>query len=387
MVQVLADLPPSPDIGKPRLPIDRVFTVPGIGTVVTGTLLGGRLSRGQPIVVQPSGIASRIRRVQSQHQDVESSGPGTRTALNLPDIGAADVHRGDVVTLAAFGGPSTGLDVLLEISPRSIKTIRHGARVRVYYGSGHAAARVTFATARELAPGGRAIAHLQLERPAFVFAGDRFTIRDWSEQFTLAGGIVLDTEAGRRMFRSAASARCLERRAAAPRDPVVWVGSLIEREAVVPRARLLIKSTFSDDDIAAAVAGLANAGTIIVAADHLCAGPTWAALRRQAVDAIDGYHAMHSDRPGLPVADLRARLAPVVDGGRIFDALLADVCAMGFVRDSGVLRRITHRPALPAALETAGSILRGGAGGAAVRSALARQSRARIRRRRRRCGF
>src|ERR1051326_3261901 len=92
---VLADAPPSPDIGKPRLSVDRVFTLRGIGTVVTGTLTGGSLRRGQPVVIQPSGIATRIRAAQNHNRDVDVSGPGTRTALNLPDVDADTVHRGD----------------------------------------------------------------------------------------------------------------------------------------------------------------------------------------------------------------------------------------------------------------------------------------------------
>ena len=106
LARVLSDTPPPRDIGKPRLPVDRVFTLPGAGTVVTGTLFGGTLRRGQLMVIQPSGKPARIRRIQSHGRDVEASGPGTRTALNLADVDAVEgVHRGDVVTLAGLGEP------------------------------------------------------------------------------------------------------------------------------------------------------------------------------------------------------------------------------------------------------------------------------------------
>src|SRR3989442_649393 len=113
LVRVLSDTPPPRDIGKPRLPVDRVFTLRGIGTVVTGTLTGGRLHRGQPLIVQPSGKTTRIRAVQNHNRDVDVSGPGTRTALNLPDVDADAVQRGDVVTLAELGPASDTLDVVL----------------------------------------------------------------------------------------------------------------------------------------------------------------------------------------------------------------------------------------------------------------------------------
>src|SRR5436190_24058780 len=117
LARVLSETPPPRDIGKPRLPDDRVFTLPGTGTVVTGTLFGGTVRRGQAMVIQPSGKPARVRRIQSHSHDVEASGPATRTALNLADVDAVDgVHRGEVVTLAELGGPSEILDVLLESS-------------------------------------------------------------------------------------------------------------------------------------------------------------------------------------------------------------------------------------------------------------------------------
>src|SRR5437773_10170417 len=112
LVRVLGDTPLPRDIGKPRLPVDRVFTLRGIGTVVTGTLTGGTLHRGQPVIIQPSGKTTRIRAVQNHNRDVDVSMPGTRTALNLPDVGANVVHRGDVVTLAELGSASNTHDVL-----------------------------------------------------------------------------------------------------------------------------------------------------------------------------------------------------------------------------------------------------------------------------------
>ena len=136
----LSVAPPARDIGRPRLAVDRVFTLPGTGTVVTGTLLGGTLQRGQSVVIQPSGHAARIRRIQSHGRDVEAIGPGTRTALNLADVNPGEgVHRGDVVTLPETGDSSECIDVMLEISPRAARPVKDGVRVRVHYGSGRPA--------------------------------------------------------------------------------------------------------------------------------------------------------------------------------------------------------------------------------------------------------
>src|SRR5438132_10842933 len=110
------------DVGKPRLCIDRVFTLRGIGTVVTGTLTGGRLRRGQSVVVQPQNFEARIRSIQSHGSELESAQPGMRTAINLPDVAVGDgpgqIKRGDVITVVDLGTASSTLVALLEKSPR-----------------------------------------------------------------------------------------------------------------------------------------------------------------------------------------------------------------------------------------------------------------------------
>src|SRR5262249_8716685 len=162
--------------GKPRLPIDRVFTLRGIGTVVTGTLTGGGFRRGQPVVIQPSGQATRIRSLQNHNHDVEMAGPGTRTALNLPDISAEAVSRGEVLTMAELGGPSSSVDVLLEKSGRLLasktsaaRPLKDGALVHVHHGSASSPARVVLLGGGALTPGQQALAQLRFASPVFLF--------------------------------------------------------------------------------------------------------------------------------------------------------------------------------------------------------------------------
>lgn len=374
LARVLAETPAPRDIGKPRLPIDRVFTLPGIGTVITGTLFGGTLGRGQSVVIQPSGKTTRIRRIQSHGQDVEASGPGTRTALNLADVAALeDVRRGDVVTLAELGGPSETLDVLLEISPRGLRSVKDGVRVRAHHGSGNVAAHVALgapnadaalgtllAAGKELAAGARALAQLRLEAPAFVFAGDRFTVRDWSEQHTLAGAIVLDPDGRRKAFRTLAYQQVLARLSESIGDVGQSVASYVAREGAVRRSQLLLKSNSSAADIDQAIDRLVAAGALAPAGDFVCDAARWQAIGRQATEAIDAAHRAHPEHLGLPLADLRTALeanlpAALVDG--IFDAVVARLCEGEFVRAGSVVRRAAHRPALPEPLQAAGAKL------------------------------
>ena len=358
LASVLAGTPPPPDIGKPRLPVDRVFTLAGIGTVVTGTLFGGTVRRGQSMVIQPSGKTTRIRRIQSHGQDVETSGPGTRTALNLADVDAlGDVHRGDVITLAELGGPSEILDVMLEISARATRPLKDGLQVRVHHGSGNVAGHVALASGQELAVGSHALAQLRLEAPAFVFAGDHFTVRDWSEQHTLCGAIVLDPDANRRAFRGRKRVQWLDRAAEAINDVQRLVAACVARDGAVRKAQLLLKSNFSAADIGHATAQLASERALVAAGDFVCDAAAWQALGRQAAQAIDAAHQEHPEQLGLPLADLRATLEAELPFDELFDSLVAGLCEREFVRVGSVIRRPAHRPALPEPLQAAGAKL------------------------------
>ena len=261
LARALSETPRPRDIGKPRLPVDRVFKLQGIGTVITGTLTGGTLRRGQNVAIQPSGKAARIRSIQSHGRDVEASVPGTRTALNLSLDAVEDIHRGDVITSGESGSPSRIVDVLFEISPRANRPVKDVSRVHAHYGSGSAAARLVFYSGEQLPAGGRGLAQLRLEAPAFVFAGDRFIVRDWAETHTL-GGATVDPQGNQRLFRSKARRLFLETRAAAPGDVEKLAVSQIVLDGAVRKAQLLLKSRFSAADIAEAISRAAAAGNV-----------------------------------------------------------------------------------------------------------------------------
>ena len=335
------------------------FSASGIGTVVTGTLTGGTLRRGQSVCVQPSGNAARIRNIQSHNRNVESSGPGTRTALNLPNlIPHQDIRRGDVVTLAEFGGPSEILDVVVNILPRAKRPVTQGARVRMHHGSGDVPARVTFFTSKTLAPGGRALAHLRLEEPAFLFAGDRFVLRDWAEQNTLAGGIVLDERAGSAMLHSEARANFLNQRAAAPEDALAYILSQLKRDGAVNQSQLLLQSRFSANEISETLSRFSAEGAVALAGDLVADIAKWKTLRGSAIDSIDAQHRSRPEDAGILLTDLRARLEADLPFTELFDALVEDLCEGEFAQVGASIRRAAHRPALPTQLQAAASKLR-----------------------------
>ena len=349
-------LVPQRDIGKPRLAVDRAFTLRGIGTVVTGTLAGGTLRRGQAVVVQPEKIPARIRAIQNHNREVEEVGPGARTALSLPDVAAAreknssGVWRGDVVTLSEFEEASKIVDVTVTRSsrlPLKTRSIKHGTAVRVHHGSANFGACLFFQSGDELRAGETAIAQMRFETPAFIFAGDRFVIRDASEQSTLAGGVVLDPEASVRNFRSATQREFLARRAEAPHDAGVFVATEIARDHAVKRDALLAKSSFGAGEIAQSIksANAIERGELVVDAKW------WKEVLRQAEAIIDAEHKAHPNHAGVALSELRQALARELPLPEIFDVLVSELCRSGFVRAGEMIARETHHPSLPPQLQ------------------------------------
>jgi selenocysteine-specific elongation factor len=357
--RAVADMPTARDIGKPRLPVDRVFTLRGIGTVVTGTLTGGTLRRGQSVAIQPAGKLARIRNIQSHNRDVEIGLPGTRVALNLPDVAAADdIHRGDVVTLAEFGGPSETIDVVLEILPRATRILKDGAQVRVHHGSANVLAKVLFLSKKELSGGERALAQIRLDPSLFVFAGDRFVLRDAGGQNTLAGGIVLDPDPGRKMFRSEQRLSFLRQRSESAGDALSFGCSQISRDQAARRSQLLRKSNFSAADISNAVSRLVGEGRVVLAGDFAVDASRWKLLRQRAASAIETRHRAHPEQSGLSLSDLRTSLEAELPIAELFEPLIADLCRSEFVQVGNSIRNAKHRPALPPPLQAAAARLR-----------------------------
>jgi selenocysteine-specific elongation factor len=362
----LATLRPPRDIGKPRLFLDRAFTLRGIGTVVTGTLAGGELRRGQSVVIQPQNLSARIRSIQNHGRHVEMAKPGMRTAINLPDVvigtGAGTVKRGDTVSTAGVGSPSATLDVVLEKSARlnrdtpPARPLNNGTSVYVHHGTTRVAARVILPEKRALEPGERAIARLRLESPILALLGDRFILRDASGQNTIAGGIVLDPDGSDRDLHDAAYTAFVSARAAAPDDVIVCLKSELTRRGFAQAGTLLFKSNFSSDEIATGLHRLQNEGSIVGRGEIVADATTWQDLRGRIIGLIDTAHARYPEQRGLELVDLRAALPGRPDD--VVQALISDLCDDGFIRSGTAVARSSHRPALPPNIQPAADTIR-----------------------------
>ena len=355
---VLASSKPQRDVGKPRLVIDRAFRLQGVGPVVTGTLTGGRIALNQPLFLQPGNFRTRMRSIQAHRNNVPTAEPGMRIGINVAElpktISEADLRRGWTLTATVFDS-SAVLDVSIERSARLNSSgspappLRSGSTVYLHHGSGRYPAVIVLLNQSAVNPGQTVIAQLRLQMPLVAFVGDRFVIRDGSEQHTLAGGVILDPDASEHDFRTPTQQQLLAARARGPDDAVVCVESELVRRGPMTRSALLRKSAFGNQDIDEAIERLKNDKRIVERASIVADAATWRQFQNRAATIIDRAHREHSQSTGVDIAALRAELGEL--STEAVDALIEDLCRNGFVRDGSHIRRESHRPALPAHLD------------------------------------
>jgi selenocysteine-specific elongation factor len=340
---------PPRDAGKARLFVDRAFTLRGIGTVVTGTLIDGAFRSGDSVIVQPRNISARVRSLQNHGRDVDAVQPGTRAAMNLPDLQIGDdVRRGDVITDQPFASTSI-LNVLLTRSSRlsRVAPIKSGSSASVHHGTKRVMAKMIFAETNSLQAGQSAVAQLRLEFPLLAFVGDRMIVRDASEQHTIAGALVLDLDD----VPTGHERALLASRAVAPSDVALAVWTEIARGNILEPSRLLERSRFSAAEIETALQRLAQHGEIFLGENVAAKMLVWRELRDRAAGFIDEAHKKHPERRGLELNELRTALSSM--SPIVFDALITDLCQTEFVRAGSTIARASHRAALPADLKPA----------------------------------
>ncbi len=333
----LAGAAPKRDIGRPRLPIDRAFTVAGFGTVVTGTLCDGRLKVGDEVTIVPGEMRARVRGLQIHGRKVEVAEPGRRTAVNLAGVAPGSLRRGMVVAPPGSLRPTTVVDVRLRAVSYLGRSIRHGLEVTFHTGAAEAPGRLVMLDCDALAPGRSAWAQIRLATPVAVLRGDRFIIRDPND--TLGGGTVVDTQAKRHRRHHIPT---LEALAALEAGSLQDVAALtLERLGPAPLPAIVQESGIGPAEAREAVRGLVEAGRVVVLGGGdleegslLCTSAGLARLTARLEDILAGYHRAAPLRPGMPREELRSRLglAP-----RVFDSLLALWRQRGDLKEVGVL--------------------------------------------------
>ncbi|HNF95208.1 MAG TPA: selenocysteine-specific translation elongation factor, partial [Anaerolineales bacterium] len=189
---LLQEKPARPDLSRPRLPIDRIFTMSGFGTVVTGTLRDGHLSVGDEVEILPSGLQGRIRGLQTHKKKEESAVPGSRTAVNVSGVDVEQIRRGDVLAHPGQYQSTRRIDVRFKALPDISKPLTHGDEVKFFVGASETVAIARLLGTEELKAGEEGWLQLELRDPIVALRGDRYILRRPSPGETLGGGAVVD---------------------------------------------------------------------------------------------------------------------------------------------------------------------------------------------------
>jgi len=222
--RIARNIQEKPAHGPFRLPVDRVFTLKGFGTVVTGTARSGIIRTGDPLVVYPRGVSTRARTIHVHGQPVSEAGPGMRTGINLQGVEREDVCRGDVVAPPNSLIPSTLMDVELTLLPSASRPLKHGTKVRFHTGTAELLATVVALDRESINPGETAVVQLVLDNPTAVLANDRFVVRSYSPIITIGGGKILDPlpRKHRRKGKIKAAEALNRLRKLADREAILW---------------------------------------------------------------------------------------------------------------------------------------------------------------------
>ncbi|HEX2909075.1 MAG TPA: selenocysteine-specific translation elongation factor, partial [Phototrophicaceae bacterium] len=276
LTRLLAEMPPRADYGVPRLPIDRIFTVSGFGTVLTGTLLGGALRVGDEVEIQPAGLGGRSRGVQSYKQTVTMAEPGSRVAVNVSGLEKRAVTRGNVLTFPGQLQPTLLVDVRFRHLKDAGRSLKHNAEVKFFAGAAEALGRVRLLDCEELPPGEEGWLQIRLEMPLALAQGDRFILRYPSPSQTIGGGVVVNPQPGRRWKRFQADVleQLVTQMIGTPEERVVQAARLPEKPANLQK-----QLGYSAADFEAALRdGLAQGWLVELPNGELLARNSWEIL-------------------------------------------------------------------------------------------------------------
>jgi selenocysteine-specific elongation factor len=343
----------TPPAGRFRLAIDRAFSLPGIGLVVTGTAAAGMVTVGDRLMVGPRGIAVRVRGLHAGNHPIERVGAGERVAVNLagsfPD--GAEPARGDWLLAAERRLPVQRLDLAARVSRHAEAPLRDGLPVHLHLGTEDVVGRAALLSGRTIAPGEEGFVQLDLDREIAALCGDRAVLRDHAARTTLAGGRVVDPLAPRRGRRRPARLALLA--AMAPSDPATALGLMLAAEGLVDLGHFALVRNLTAAELAALIDGLG--------AGSRCFGPPQApfaitrerlaALAESVAGTLAEWHRAQPDMLGPTGSALAVQLRPAAPEAAL-DAALSQLAERGTaVREGGMWRLAEHRPRLAAADE------------------------------------
>ena len=319
-----------------RLPVDRVFTMQGFGTVVTGTLMDGNVKIGDDVIIYPEGKKAKVRGIQTYGKDTDIAVAGQRTAINLSGISKDDINRGDIVAYPGAVTVTSMIDTELSIFSSSERVVLNNSRVHLYCGSDEVLCKVILLDRDSISAGETAYAQLRLEEPAAVRRGDRFIIRFYSPIITVGGGRIIDTLPAKHKRNKDEVLAGMEVLSGGSISEIVYAKAC-ERRFIKQKELASELGLLSHEMDAAAEGGLSDGSLILLPDGTIISDSKFAFMRTGTERLINDYHAENPLADGIPRQELLSRLKKswFTDDDKLVQAYLKYLLSQGIVEDRG----------------------------------------------------
>ena len=348
-------IPDRRQAGLFRLPVDRVFTMKGFGTVITGTLIAGKVSVGDQIMLYPSHITSKVRGVQVHGESVPTAVAGMRTAINFQGLDKALVNRGDIVATPNTLEPSHMVDVSLNYLASNPKKMKNRTRVRFHSGTSEIMGIIVLLDRDELLPGDSALAQIRLEAPVSLIRDDRYVLRSYSPVRTIGGGRILDPIPAKHKPNRREIIEHVAMLAKGDSDGIIQEQIQAASYAGLSYAKLRIMVNMPEKQLDQALQAMLSQQAILQIDKEtrtFLHGKAFTEIREHAKKYLAGYHARNPLKPGIPKEELKTRLPGTVDGKTYLIALQHLVKAGELAVEEDIVRLADHRVALAADQKT-----------------------------------
>jgi selenocysteine-specific elongation factor len=342
IVKTIAELSPQKDIGKPRMYIDRVFTMAGRGTVVTGTLRDGSFHLGEEIQILPQKVSARIRDLQTHKKKFEKAMPGTRVAMNLAGVEKEQIQRGDVVTKLGQDETTDIFTARVDLVSTLAFPIRHNALLLLILGTTELLARIHILNKDKIEPGGSGLVQFKCKRNLLARIGDHFILRLPSPQITAGGGMVLDVSPKIYKRKDKELLSALERRSTLNLSDLIF--SELAQKDLVLRKNILRASNFSQSQIEATLVELEKDGKVFLTENLVIDKSRWEEVLNEIIEEVEKTHQKFPFKIGLKSAELSSKLK--IEESLLDEAIKYLVRDEKIVQQEAYLKLPSHQPKL-----------------------------------------
>jgi selenocysteine-specific elongation factor len=326
-----------------RLAIDRVFTLPGVGVIVTGTVLSGSVQVGERVLISPSGRSARVRSLHAQNKPADTGRAGDRCALNLvgDSVTKESIHRGDVVLDPALHAPTDRIDARLRLLPSETKPVRQWFPARLHHASAEVGAHIVLLGDEPIQPGAVTDVQLVLDRPIAAAVSDRYVIRDVSAQRTIGGGQFIDLRPPARKRRT--PERRAQRAAHAIADPLAAFEALLAAPPFAWDFAIFARDRALPAIGAARIAETLRLVLLETGTSRIAIAPDrWQAFTSMLVEQLAAYHAENPDLQGIGREKLRLLMQPRLPAAEFIVAIQTIAASGQIVLDGSFVRLATH---------------------------------------------